>query len=369
MAKTAQLLYACPETDADLLYLSQFFAPDPFIWWRVNGVRHAVLSPLEIDRGRAAAGIDQVHEPEEFLPKSTRQKSPDAVIAGIKRAQGITRFEVPATTPAGLIEALRRRKVAVSVKKGSFCPEREIKTAEEVKLIMAAQRKGEAGLRRGLEVLKQSAIKPNGVLFWQGRRLTSEILRGEMDAEVVRRGGLPANTIVAGGNQACDPHERGHGPLRAHETIILDIFPRDQGSGYHGDLTRTVVRGRASDAARNLYATVAEGKRWALSQMKAGADGKKIHRELVKRFERKGWKTEQRDGRWVGFFHGTGHSLGLEVHEPPRFSAGKFKAGHIQTVEPGLYYPGIGAVRLEDLVVVTKTGVSNLTKMAQRLEI
>jgi len=369
MAKTAQLMYACPETDANLLYLSKFFAPDPFLWWQVDGTRHAVLSPLEIDRGRAAAGIDAVHDFDEFMPKGTRKKTPDAIIAGVKKAFKITRFEVPDNTPAGLVEALRRRKIAVTVKKGAFCPQREIKTEEEIKMIAAAQRKGEAGLRRGLEVLKQATIKRNGALFWNRRRLTSEILRGEMDAEVIKRGGLPANTIVAGGNQACDPHERGHGPLRAHETIILDIFPRDQTTGYHGDLTRTVVRGRASDSAKEIYATVAEGKKWAMAQMKEGADGKKIHQALVKRFKKKGWPTEQRDGRWVGFFHGTGHSLGLEIHEPPRFSAGKFKAGHIQTVEPGLYFPGLGAVRLEDLVVITKTGIRNLTKVPQVLEI
>lgn len=369
MPKTAQLMYACPETDADLLYLSRFFAPDPFLWWRVDGESHAVLSPLEIDRGRAAAGLDHVHAAEALLPKGTRRKDVVALVEGVKNVFNITKFEVPASTPAGLVEGLRRRKIRVVIKTGAFCPEREIKSAGEIAMITAAQRHGEAGMRRAFVVLRETRIKPNGALFWKGRRLTSEILRGEMDAEVVRRGGLPANTIVAGGDQACDPHERGHGPLRAHEAIILDIFPRDPATGYHGDLSRTVVRGRASEELQRLYATVAEGKRWVMTRLRAGADGRKLHEDLVERFRLKGYPTQRRDGRWVGFFHGTGHSLGLEIHEPPRFSAGKFKVGHIQTVEPGLYYPGLGGVRLEDLVVVTKDGMKKLTRMAEKLEI
>lgn len=369
MPKTAQLIYACPETDANLLYLSRFSAPDPFLWWKVDGQSHAVLSTLEIDRGRACEGLDHVHAADEFLPKGSRKKDLGAVIAGIKAAFKITKFLVPENTPVGLVEQLRRKKITVVVKKGDYCPEREIKTQEEIAQITAAQRMGEAGMRRAFEVLKETKIKPNGALFWNQRRLTSEVLRGEMDAEVARRGGIPTGTIVAGGNQACDPHERGSGPLRAHEAIILDIFPRDQRTGYFGDLTRTVVKGKASEALKKLYATVGEGKHWAMARMRAGADGKKLHKDLVERFKLRGYPTEQRDGRWVGFFHGTGHSLGLEIHEPPRFSAGKFKAGHIMTVEPGLYYPGLGGIRLEDLVVVTKQSVKKLTRVVEKLEV
>ena len=91
-----------------------------------------------------------------------------------------------------------------------------------------------------------------------------EILRAEIDSAILRAGGLPANTIVAGGEQACDPHERGSGPLKADSLIILDIFPRDAKSGYFGDMTRTVVRGRASEPQRRLWETVREGQALAL---------------------------------------------------------------------------------------------------------
>jgi Xaa-Pro aminopeptidase len=190
-----------------------------------------------------------------------------------------------------------------------------------------------------------------------------------MDTAVLHAGGVPANTIVAGGEQGCDPHERGHGPLRANEAIVLDIFPRHARSHYFGDLTRTVVKGRASDALRAQYAAVQAGKRWVFRQMKAGADGAALQKELIARFARQGYPTELRNRRWVGMFHGIGHGLGLELHESPRFAAGKLFAGLSITVEPGLYYPGVGGVRIEDVAVVTPTGARNLTRFEEELEL
>ena len=190
-------------------------------------------------------------------------------------------------------------------------------------------------------------------MFWSGKPLTSELLRAEIDSAILRAGGLPANTIVAGGDQACDPHERGRGPLFANSLIILDIFPRDAASGYFGDMTRTVVRGRASDEQRDLWETVRDGQEMALKKMKPGVDGLTLHNAIKKLFADRGYPTEVRKGRQVGFFHGTGHGLGLEIHEYPRFQKTVFKKGQVLTVEPGLYYPGLGGVRLEDVAVLT----------------
>jgi Xaa-Pro aminopeptidase len=190
-----------------------------------------------------------------------------------------------------------------------------------------------------------------------------------MDSAVLHAGGSPANTIVAGGDQGCDPHERGHGPLRANEAIVLDIFPRHAANYYYGDLTRTVVRGRASEALRAQYATVQEGKRWVMKQLREGADGTALQKELIERFKTAGYPTEQREGRWVGMFHGVGHGLGLDLHESPRFAAARLFAGLSITVEPGLYYPGVGGVRIEDVVIVGPKGVRNLTKFEEELEL
>jgi Xaa-Pro aminopeptidase len=194
-------------------------------------------------------------------------------------------------------------------------------------------------------------------------------LRAEIDTAVLRSGGLPANTIVAGGDQACDPHERGHGPLKANTLIILDIFPRSAASGYYGDLTRTILRGHASDEQRRLWETVNEGQALALKKMKPGVDGLELHEEIKKYFTDHGYPTELRKGRQTGFFHGTGHGLGLEIHEYPRFQKTVFKVGQVLTVEPGLYYPGLGGVRTEDVVAITKSGIRMLSRFENRLEV
>jgi len=184
--------------------------------------------------------------------------------------------------------------------------------------------------------------------------------------------GLAANTIVAGGRQACDPHERGHGPLRAHEPIVMDIFPRSQKTGYFGDITRTVVRGHASEAVRKLYDTVYAGQKIAFEKIRAKVKTADVHKAVQKFFVQQGYKTGRRDGRMEGFFHGTGHGLGLEIHETPRLNATSteiLRPGHVVTVEPGLYYPGIGGVRLEDVALVTAQGAKNLTRFEKALEI
>ncbi len=368
-----RLMVAASESDADMLYATKFFAPDPFVFLERDGKRTLLLSDLEIDRGRASAEAD------EFLPYSRFEKevqggsrkapSYDDVVAHFLRQERVKSVFVPAKFPLGLARKLEASKIRVEAAGELYWPERETKTDAELRLLRKALEITEAGMLRGIEVLKKSKPGKGQKLEWNGSVLTSEILRAEIDSAVLRGGGLPANTIVAGGNQACDPHERGHGPLKANSLIILDIFPRSATSGYYGDLTRTVLRGRASDAQRKLWDTVNAGQALALKKMKPGVDGLKLHQEIKQFFTDEGFPTEVRDGRQTGFFHGTGHGLGLEIHEFPRFQKTVFKAGQVLTVEPGLYYPGLGGVRTEDVVALTKSGIRMLSRCVNVLEL
>jgi Xaa-Pro aminopeptidase len=223
-----------------------------------------------------------------------------------------------------------------------------------------------------MQVLRTAKIGRDRKLLYHNLPLTSEKLRAVIDCAILQACGLAANTIVAGGRQACDPHERGHGPLRAHEPIIIDIFPRSQKTGYFGDITRTVVRGRASEAVGKLYDTVLRGQNIAFRKIRANIPTGDAHRAVQEFFEGQGYKTRRHHGRMEGFFHGTGHGLGLEIHESPRVGAnstGELKVGQVVTVEPGLYYPEIGGVRLEDVALVTTNGARNLTRFEKVLEI
>jgi Xaa-Pro aminopeptidase len=368
-----RLIVAASDHDPDMLYATKFFVPDPFIFLEQSGKRTIVLSDLEIDRARKQAKADEIvsFSQVEREVQGTQKKAPafEKVMSHFLRKRGVRFAAVPANFPLGYAEELTTQRIRVRATNGLFWPEREAKSKDELQQMRRALAITEKGLARAMEVLAASKTGPGKKLVWSGRPLTSEILRAEIDSAILRAGGLPANTIVAGGDQACDPHERGFGPLKADSLIILDIFPRDATSGYFGDMTRTVVRGRASEEQRRLWETVREGQALALKKMKPGVDGLKLHTEVKQLFTDRGYPTEVRGGRQVGFFHGTGHGLGLEIHEFPRFQKTVFKPGQVLTVEPGLYYPGIGGARLEDVVVLTKNGTRMLSRFEKRLEI
>ena len=367
-----KLIVAQSDIDADMLYATKFWAGDPFIFLQQNGKRTIVLTDLEMGRGRKTAKVDEFASfnqlEREVQGSSPKAPSFEKVLAHFLRKRGVKSAMVPANFPLGYARELAKDNVELSMADGLFWPAREAKTDEELKLIGRALRITEAGMKRAMDVLKAS--KPKGKkLMWSGKPLTSELLRAEIDTTILRAGGVAMNTICAGGDQACDPHERGHGPLYANSLIILDIFPRDAKTGYWGDMTRTVIRGRASERQRKLWQTVKDGQEFALGEIKAGVDGMKIHKAIQALFKKRGYPTEVRKGVNVGFFHGTGHGLGLEIHEYPRLQKVVLKERQVVTVEPGLYYPGLGGVRIEDVVVVTKEGCKILSKFPKQLEI
>ena len=366
-----RLIVADSERDPDMLYATRFFAPDPFVFLSHRGKSTVLLSDLEIDRGRRDAQVDEVLALSDLAKRAPSKKNATFAeqIALFLRSRRIKRVSVPHNFALGLGQELAAEGIQTVAQSGLFFPEREYKTPAELRVLRRALEVTEAGMARGIEVLRASQIPKNKVLRWNSRPLTSEILRAEIESAILRAGGVPANTIVAGGEQACDPHERGTGPLKADTLLILDIFPQLSGAGYFGDMTRTVVRGRASEAQRQLWHTVLEGQKLALKTMKPGADGRGIQDAVKNLFTERGYPTEQRKGRWCGFFHGLGHGLGLELHESPRMSATILKPGQVITVEPGLYYPGLGGVRHEDVVTVTEKGIRMLSRFPKPLEV
>lgn len=370
-----QLIVADSEHDANMLYATGLFVPDPFIYLHFDRRPLLVMSDLEIDRARAGAPHCRVASLTEIQRKLRREgiKRPRFahVIRYIMREKKIRRALVPEDFPLGLARELK--KLGIKIKPApNFFPRREFKTADEVKKISAALVMAEVGMAEGMQALRLSKIDKRRQLIYRGAPLTSERLRAIIDCAILQARGLAANTIVAGGKQACDPHERGYGPLRANEPIIIDIFPRSQKTGYFGDITRTVVRGHASDAVRKLYDTVLHGQKIAFDKMRSKVKTSEVHKAVQDFFVKQGYKTGRRDGHMEGFFHGTGHGLGLEIHEAPRVGAtstGQLKRGHVVTVEPGLYYPEIGGVRLEDVALVTGNGAKNLTRFEKVLEL
>lgn len=369
------LLVAASEHNADLLYFGRFFAPDPFVAFGHGRKKYAVLNALEISRARRDSAFDEVLSFEEWRGKTRErcrreQVSTAEIIVTLAAEFGLSAFRVSGDFPLGLARKLEELGIGLEVNAEGLFPERERKTAEEAEAIRQGNRCSAAGIRAGEEVLRRATIK-NGKLFYEGRYLTSERLKEEIEIACLRAGSVSSHTIAAGGDQACDPHCTGSGVLRANELIIIDVFPRVTSTGYHGDMTRTFLKGRASDEQKGLVQTVRGAQKRAIGEIKAGVAGETVHRGVVSFFEERGYQTEISGTQPTGFFHGTGHGLGLEVHEAPRLSANgpRLKAGQVVTVEPGLYYPGLGAVRIEDVVWVRNDGAQLLSSYPYRWEI
>lgn len=366
------LLYASSDSSADLLYFGRFSVPDPFIAFGHDGKRYAVLSPLEIARGARESIFDEILALEEWKEKARKQhqvRTPGAadIIATLAREFQIKEFEVGNDFPLGIARKVEALGLRLQVAPAGLFPEREKKTAEEVEMIRQGNRCSAAGIRAAERVLRKATIKL-GKLYFEKRYLTSERLKEEIEIACLRAGGVASRTIAAGGDQACDPHCTGSGVLRANELIIVDVFPRITATGYHGDMTRTFLKGKASEAQKRLIETVRQAHHQAMARVKAGVAGSTIHRSVMDCFEDAGYKTTTAGRQPEGFFHGTGHGLGLEVHEAPRIAlqAPRLKAGQVVTVEPGLYYPGIGGGRVEDVVLVEAGGAALLSRYHYR---
>ncbi len=372
--KFPPLLYTDTHTSSDMLYFSRVEVHDPFIAFALRGKKFSVQSALEFGRVKKARTFDTLLPREEVLARARKrfggEAGPAEMIACLAREYGIRGFRIPDDFPAALYLRLRARGLRLETANGPMFPEREIKTDWEAGQIREGNRLCSAGYRTAEQILRAARIRGRR-LAWQGRPLTSERLRFAIENTIRELGGNPQDTIVAGGDQACDPHQRGFGPLRPHELIIIDIFPRVSATGYFGDMTRTYLKGRASDAQNKLCATVRAGQRAALRMIRAGVDGRDVHELVQHVFEQAGYRTMHRKNGSVGFFHGTGHGLGLAVHDHGRIGpvSAILKKGAVLTVEPGLYYPGLGGCRWEDVVQVTDGPARMLSRHPYNWEI
>ncbi|HKB57316.1 MAG TPA: M24 family metallopeptidase [Lacunisphaera sp.] len=369
------LLYTDTHTSADMLYFGRVEVHDPFIAFGAGGKKITAQRALEFGRVKKTGAFDVVLPHEAWLARAQKRYGAKAgvaeTIATLAHAYKLRAFRVADDFPAALYVKLGQLGLKLVFANGLLFPEREIKTAWEAGCIREGNRLCSVGYITAEKILRATRIKGRQLVY-QGKPLTSERLRFAIETAIKEQGGNAQDTIVAGGDQACDPHERGSGPLRPHELIIIDIFPRVVKTGYFGDMTRTYLKGRPREVQRRLVATVREAQKRATQVMRAGVDGRLVHTAVTKCFADAGYMTRQTKNGSVGFFHGTGHGLGLAVHDPGRMSPAishPLKKGSVMTVEPGLYYPGLGGCRWEDVVQITATGTRPLSKHPYNWEI
>ncbi|MFT6179535.1 MAG: Xaa-Pro aminopeptidase [Paracoccaceae bacterium] len=374
------ILFHADSSDPDMLYFSSFNAIDPYLAFSVGRKKYGVSPASEYGRMVAESGFDEILLLQDLNEGAAKRfklpegQQPDTcqVVRHLAKLYRIPSFRIGARFPAGLAAELQEAGLKLEIDKNdSLFPKREIKTATEIAALRKGNRASAAGFRVVAKTLAESKIS-GGKLVHQGKVLTSERLRELISHAALEEGAVALNTVASCGDQVCDNHSPGHGPIMANELIIVDIFPRRPEDGYWGDMTRTFLKGKASDAQRRLVRTVKRGHDLAISMIKPGQVGGKVHDAVQAFFDKEGYETVRDSKTPKGFFHALGHGIGLEVHESPIIRAAvpwKFKKGQVVTVEPGLYYLGLGGVRIEDVIHLVPGGNEKISKAPYKWEI
>jgi Xaa-Pro aminopeptidase len=369
--------------DSTQRYLSGFDAPDPFTTVYTPETTAIIVSALEYGRAKTASRADDVsrladYDYRELASKHGSEEATARVVAAWLDDLGVDTVATPDRFPLGPADRLREHDIGITPDTDDVVTEiRARKTPEEVDHIREAQQANEAAMRAAEALLDEAVVGDpdagdagdrdadgGAVLRHDGEVLTSERVKTEIEATLLEHGCGLDETIVACGADAADPHDRGSGPLRPDKPIIVDIFPRSKATGYHADMTRTFVAGDPDDTVAEWFDRTHEALDAALDAVEPGATGAAVHDAACDVYEESGLPTLRSDPKSeTGFIHSTGHGVGLDVHELPRVApdGGELRPGHVITIEPGLYDPSVGGVRIEDLVVVTEDGHENLT--------
>ncbi|WP_123619876.1 Xaa-Pro peptidase family protein [Halorubrum sp. CSM-61] len=295
-----------------------------------------------------------------------------------ERDDGDPTLLVPPPIPHDAAVYLERAGNALA-STGAVEDARSRKTDAEVDRLRRVQRAAVAGMARAETALAASEVvgaasaggtSPDGdsepdrrpALRWEGAPLTTERLRRAVNATLAAHGVRDAgDTAIGAGPSAADLHFVGDEPIRAGETVLIDVSPRGP-DGYRGDLTRTFVVDGDGGWERRAYLAVESARKVALGEIEPGVPAKAVHGEAAAELGAYGFDPNAREGE-PGFTHGAGHGVGVSLHESPSLSSGtELRPGHVVTVEPGVYDPEVGGVRLEDLVVVTEDGCEVLAE-------
>ena len=344
-----------------------------------SGQREAVLilRDIEMDRARQQARADRVACPADFTPEGglsgDRETATAQAAAECLRRGGVKNVVADRTLPLIFAHEINRAGIAVECDLEMGVRERRSKDDEEIAQLRKAQQVTEGAMQMACQLVARATARSDGVLTVDGGPLTSERVRAAVDVWLLERGFSNPECIVAGGPAAADCHFSGAGELRTGQPVIIDIFPRNRETLYNGDCTRTAVHGQVSDELLKMQAVVARTKAAAIAAVRAGVTGEAVHQVTAKTITDGGYAmglpAEDVPDSYCAMTHGTGHGIGLDVHEPPLLDKGgpELIAGDAVTVEPGLYTKALGGVRLEDVVVVTRDGYENLGSLPEGL--
>jgi Xaa-Pro aminopeptidase len=366
----------------DIYHTIRFLAPDPQIVLERDGEIVMLTNALEEGRARKQSRATKIENIDDYGARELRATMipiTDATATVIERflvAHGTREIAVPEYFPIALADRLRAKGMDLTVVEG-LEQRRRAKRDDEIAALEATQRATEEAWQLGVDAIARADTRPDGTLAVDGAALTAERVRAIVESALAERGCLAESTIVAPGKQAADPHMIGSGPIRAHEPVVMDIFPQHKETRYYADMTRTVSKGAPPAEIVRMYEVVMRAQEVGIRALRPGITGREVH-ELVEDVIfaagydtlRAGQKHNPDDPVTRGFIHGTGHGVGLEIHEAPnigRSGTSPLAIGDVVTVEPGIYDPDVGGVRLEDMLVITADGARNLTLAPRQL--
>lgn len=370
-ADVHRLVVGSSNETPDIEYITGFRPVDAVVMLK-SGRRQALVVPaLEYGRAVKEAPGTQVFTPEMLGLAGIKRRGFSQWALGLLKKYGIRNVTVAPTFYYGVAEKLKQSRIKIAVSEGELFPERRVKTADEIRKIAESQQAAVIAMRQAIALISRAEIDHGGCLRVRGIRITSEMVIDSVVKVLLDHHCTGKGTIVAGGRQGADPHDTGHGRLKAGELIVIDIFPQNIATGYWGDITRTVLRGKASPLQKRTYTAVRSAQAAALALLKPGISGRRIHQAVCAEFVKRGFPVSFPDDPRKGYTHGTGHSVGLAIHENPGISPapGRLRKGNVVTVEPGYYDPELGGCRIEDTVVVTEQGWKYLVPCEKRLEI
>ncbi len=383
------LSYSGSVKDANMYYLTGFLALDPFIFLKkVDEDPILVVNQMELPRAKAESRVKDVRSYVDYDFMRIVKSANDPRAGIMKFVASLVKKEleidasicVPPNFSVMLADFLRNEGLKISPEFDVIEKARETKEPHEVEAIRSVQETVEEAASRVIKFIAETDIASDGTLHYRenGKRkkLTVGKLRSVFDHTFVDKGCVAEEeTIITGGPYGAIPHYTGRTGdiLKTNQPIVLDVFPKSVRERYVSDMTRTVVKGRATRDVKKMFETVSHVRDAAMDAIKAGVPGKEMQILCYDLFEKAGYETI-RGGKQIrkGYIHSLGHGVGLEVHEGPgmgELSKFPLEEHNVVTVEPGLYNPKIGGVRIEDIVEVTKKKCKNLTKMEICLEI
>lgn len=374
------LIVADTRSSPEMRHEVPLMIPDPFLYAEADDRRYAAT--VSYEKGRIedlGLGIDVLAWEElgvdQLLDRGLRpHELSREIYLRACRELGVESAIVPERFPTGVADHLRAAGVELQPDPEHFRARRRVKTEHELAGIRRAQRAAEAAMSAVREVLA-GAERRDGGLAVEGETLTCELLKRHVDAALVAHGASADESIVSHGAQTAVGHDLGSGEIAADDVVLLDLFPLDRESACYADMTRVFVVGEPPEEIPRYQALVKEALDLAVAEIRPGVDGREIHRLVCDFFHEHGFPTQlhKADGEVLqdGFYHGTGHGVGLAVHEAPGLGrmGDELVAGDVVTIEPGLYRQGVGGVRLEDLVLVTEDGHEVLTDFPYELEL